>query len=199
MNSAPVVAPIVEGHGEVNAVRELIRRIALELCDTWVEVAQPFRLDSGKMRKPDELAKALRLQAARVKGGGGVLVLRDGDDDDVDCPVALARQLAPEPALLPVPVEIVIARHEYEAWFLAAADSLRVHSAVRDDATAPTDAEARRSAKTQLQSMMSESYRETLHQPKFYTLMDLHAARANSRSFRRMTHAVEKLLAHAPG
>jgi hypothetical protein len=52
----PVIAPIVEGHGEVSAVREIVTRIGLEmLSGTWIEVAQPFRLDSGKMRKPDEV------------------------------------------------------------------------------------------------------------------------------------------------
>lgn len=53
MIQAPVIAPIVEGHGEVLAVRNLVSRIGLELLrGTWIEVAQPFRLDSDKMRKP---------------------------------------------------------------------------------------------------------------------------------------------------
>lgn len=65
MNSAPVVAPIVEGHGEVRAVHALITRIGLERFGVFIEVAQPFRLDSAKMRQPDELAKAVRVQAAR--------------------------------------------------------------------------------------------------------------------------------------
>lgn len=95
MTRPPVIAPIVEGHGEVSAVREIVTRIGLELLGgKWIEVAQPFRLDSGKMRKPDELAKAIRIAAARVEGPGGVLVLRDGDDADVDCPVQLADMLS---------------------------------------------------------------------------------------------------------
>jgi hypothetical protein len=191
---APVVAPIVEGRGEVTAVRELITRIAAERCGEWVEVAQPFRLDSAKMRKPDELAKAIRFQSVRVRERGGVLVLRDGDDGDIRCPVELARSLAPAPGSVRIPVEIVIACREYEAWFLAAADSLRDHPAVRDDARAPTNPEARRGAKQQLESMMHESYKETLHQAKFSALMDLSAAAKNSRSFRRMVHAVEVLV-----
>ncbi|WP_326694767.1 DUF4276 family protein [Streptomyces sp. NBC_01766] len=194
MTTPAVVAPIVEGHGEVNAVRELVTRIAAEFCGTWADVAQPFRLDSGKMRKPEELAKAIRFQAARVQGPGGVLVLRDGDDNDITCPVELARQLAPAHGLVPVPVEIVIAKHEYEAWFLAAAESLRSHPAVKDDAVAPDRPEARRGAKSQLEGMMQESYKETLHQAKFSAVMDLRAAAEGSRSFRRMVHAVELLL-----
>ncbi|MBB1245572.1 DUF4276 family protein [Streptomyces durbertensis] len=199
MNVSPVVAPIVEGHGEVQAVRQLVTRIAAEHLNTWVEVAQPFRLDAGKMRKPDELAKAVRLQAVRAQGRpGGVLILRDGDDSDVNCPVALARLIAPAPTLVPVPVEVVIARHEYEAWFLAAAESLRDHPAVRDDAATPPEPEARRGAKSQLQAMMHESYKETLHQARFSSLMDLAAAADRSRSFRRMVHAVENLVTSRP-
>jgi hypothetical protein len=188
----PVIAPIVEGHGELHAIRDLITRIAAELHGTWIDVAQPFRLDSGKMRKPEELARAIRVQAARVSAAkGGVLVLRDGDD--ADCPVALASELRPSPDLVTVGVEVVIARHEYEAWFLAAAESLRSHADIRDDATAPADPEARRDAKGALEAMMCESYKETRHQVAFSALMDLRAAHDRSRSFRRMVNAVRVL------
>jgi hypothetical protein len=194
VTSPPVIAPIVEGHGEASAVREIVTRIGLELLDgTWIEVAQPFRIDSGKMRKPDELAKAIRFQAARVQGAGGVLVLRDGDDADVTCPVQLAGMLRPEQNLVPVGVEIVVAYQEYESWFLAAADSLRAHPAVRNDAFAPANPEGRRDAKGELEKLMLESYKETRHQPKFSALIDLKTACNNSRSFRRMVHAVKTL------
>jgi hypothetical protein len=156
----------VEGHGEVLAVRDLISRIGLELLDgTWIEVAPPFRLDSGKMRKPDELAKAIRIAAARVQGSGGVLVLRDGDDADVDCPVTLAEMLRPDQPLISGGIEIVVAYKEYESWFLAAAGSLREHPDVRDDAVAPADPEGRRDAKRELGKLMLESYKETRHSP----------------------------------
>jgi len=194
MTSPPVVAPIVEGHGEMQAVRELVRRIGLELLEgTFIEVAQPFRLDSGKMRNPDELAKAIRFQSQRVPSRGGVLVLRDGDDKDVFCPVALASSMKPGPEAGPVPVEVVIAWREYEAWLLAAVDSLHAHAAVRDDARAPANPEASRGAKGRLEGLMLESYKETLHQAKFSALIDLKMAKDNSRSFCRMVHAVEIL------
>ncbi|MEU3407019.1 DUF4276 family protein [Streptomyces sp. NPDC006670] len=195
MSYLPIVAPIVEGHGEVPAVRQLITRIG-ERFGTGIEVAQPFRLDSGKMRKPEELAKAIRYQEVRVRGRvGGVLIVRDGDDDDIRCPVELSRQITPEPGSFSVPVEVVIARHEYEAWFLASVESLRGHPSVRDDATAPGNPEGSRNAKKQLELLMTESYKETLHQAKFSALIDLSAAADRSRSFRRMMHAVEKLIA----
>src|SRR5579875_806796 len=112
----------------MSAVPVIVRRIGLELLGgKWIEVAPAFRLDSGKMRKPDELARAVRFAAARVPGPGGVLVLRDGDDADINCPVRLAEMLRPDRNLVPVGVEIVVACQEYESWFLAAADSLRTH------------------------------------------------------------------------
>ena len=200
MTTPPVIAPIVEGHGEVSAVREIVTRIGLELLGgTWIDVAQPFRLDSGKMRKPDELAKAIRFAAARIQGPGGVLVLRDGDDADVDCPVQLAEMLRPRQNLVPVGVEIVVAYQEYESWFLAAADSLRAHPDVRNDAVASANPEGRRGAKRELEKLMLESYKETRHQPKFSALIDLTTASKNSRSFRRMVHAVETLTGRAGG
>jgi Domain of unknown function (DUF4276) len=190
---SPILAPIVEGYGEVTAVRQLINLIG-EKNGIWIEVAQPFRLDSGKMRKPEELEKAIRLQEIRVKNRtGGVLIIRDGDDDDIRCPVELAGLITPSLGKFSAPVEVVIAYHEYEAWFLASMESIRTHPSVRDDATTPANPEGRRSAKSQLESMMCESYKETLHQAKFSSLIDLTAASEKSRSFRRLVHAVEKL------
>ena len=126
-----------KGTARFPAVREIVTRIGPELLGgKWIEVAQPFRLDSGKMRKPEELAKAIHFAAARVQGPGGVLVLRDGDDADVDCPVRLAEILRPAHNLVPVGVEIVIAYQEYESWFLAAGDSLRATRCERTQASA---------------------------------------------------------------
>ncbi|WP_435113555.1 DUF4276 family protein [Nocardiopsis synnemataformans] len=135
--SPVTIAPIVEGHGEHRAVRDLLTRVATEYADTWIDVAQPFRLDSAKMRKSDELTRAVLLQSRRVPDRGGVLVLRDGDDKDITCPVELARSIALDSALARCPVEVVIACPEYEAWFLVAAESLRGHSAMGDWVTKP--------------------------------------------------------------
>jgi hypothetical protein len=198
VTSTPIVAPIVEGHGEVRAVRELVTRIGVEFLGEWIEVAQPFRLDAGKMRQPNELAKAIRVQAARVKGRGGILVLRDGDDRGVTCPVELAASLRPEPGLVSVAVEIVIACPECEAWFLAAADSLHEHPAVRDGARPPADPEGKRDAKGELRQMMTEAYNPTLHQAKFSALINLRTAGRNSRSFRRLVHAIRLLAGAGP-
>jgi hypothetical protein len=190
------IAPIIEGKGEASAVSVLIRRIGFDLlAGTYIKVAQPYRLDSGKMRKPEELHRAIRHQAARVPGTGGILVLRDGDDADITCPVALAAALRQGQDGTAKAIEVVIAYHEYEAWLLAAVESLRSHKYIRDDATTPANPEGRRDAKGELTRLMLQTYRPTRHQAAFSDLIDLTMAQANSRSFRRMVHAVQLLAA----
>ncbi len=60
----PTIALIIEGRGEVDAAATLVRRVAIEKCNSYADIPQPFRLDSAKMRKPDELSKAIRLVTA---------------------------------------------------------------------------------------------------------------------------------------
>ncbi|NUP39065.1 MAG: DUF4276 family protein [Streptomyces sp.] len=193
------IAAVVEGYGEVQSLPVLIPRIAYELLgfSGGLRVEKPHRAAQSDMRDAACLSRYLRLQALKVSqrgGEGGVLVLRDGDDKQVSCPVELARLLAPAGAGLPVQVEVVIACREYEAWFLAAVESLRAHKSVRDDATSPPEPEARRDAKRQLEALMNENYKPTLHQAAFSHFLDLDTAWATSRSFRRLVHAVELLL-----
>jgi hypothetical protein len=57
----------------------------------------------------------------------------------------------------------------------------------------PANPEGKRDAKHELEKLMLESYKETLHQAKFSALIDLQTAAANSRSFRRLIHAIEEL------
>ncbi|MEZ5213156.1 DUF4276 family protein [Gordonia sp. (in: high G+C Gram-positive bacteria)] len=189
---SPLIAPIVEGKGEQDAIGVLLRTIAGQQGG-YLRVAQPFRLDSAKMRKPEELARAVRVQAARVSGAGGVLIIRDGDDKDVACVVELAAELAEVRAVTTVPVEVVIAVPEFEAWILASIDSMRAHRAVRDDAGPVLDPEARRDAKGRLQEQLCEPYRETIHQAQFAATIDVGLAQERSRSFLRLVRAVATL------
>ncbi|GAA4400785.1 hypothetical protein [Tsukamurella soli] len=141
MSELPVIVSVVEGYGEVPSLPVLLRRVALEVHGTLCEVPTPHRLPSGNMRKPDELARAVRTQAQRVGDLGGVLIVMDGDVTDVPCAVDLAEELAPEPGLVSVRTEVVIPVFEFEAWFLAAASSLATHSAVDEIAQDCADAE----------------------------------------------------------
>lgn len=193
MTDRTVIATIVEGHGEVRALPVLIRKIAAEEFGRWdVDLPQPHRLKRTQMTLRAELHRAALVQRERVVSRGGVLVVADADDD---CPVTLADQL--RDAVRPVPIEIAIAAREFESWFLTSIDSLRGHPSVRDDATFPDEPDDPHGGKGALAARMTESYKETLHQPKFAALLDPKLAK-RSRSFRHLVGCVGRLLGAAP-
>jgi len=195
MSGGAVIASIVEGYGEVAALPILIRKIAYEVHSAYdVEVMKPHRVPRGQMTG-ESLCRAVALQSGRISGRrGGVLVVADSDDD---CPVELAELILAAAkcdqsgAVVP---EVAIAVREYESWFLASIDSIRIHRAVRDDASYPSDPDTPRGAKGRLESLMTESYRETLHQPSFTEMIDLTLA-GRSRSFAHLLRSVSRLLA----
>ena len=75
---------------------------------------------------------------------------------------------------------VVIAKNEYEAWFLAAAHSLRGQRSIRQDAEPPPDAEAVRDAKGYLErNLMIDGayYSETVDQPALTAIFSIDEAR----------------------
>jgi hypothetical protein len=188
--SLPVVVPVVEGHGESTAVPVLLRRISWELG--WShQVAPPFRVPRSDLVDPIKLSRAVAVASRHVRGPGGVLVLFDADDD---CPVELNGKLQDVVRDAHRSVEIVAANREFEAWFLASISTLCQHEAVQSDATYANDPERPRGAKEQLAKLMVTPYREVRHQPAFCSLIDLETTWRNSRSFRRLLSALQRLL-----
>jgi len=131
------IACVVEGHGDVNAVPTVIRRVAQEVEPaTSVVIPHPIRIPKGKLLRPGELERAVQLAAMQAGERGGILILIDADDD---CPAQLA------PALLArartargdVPLAVVLPKSEFESWFLAAAESLRGHHGLPADLQPP--------------------------------------------------------------
>jgi hypothetical protein len=187
------IAAVVEGEGEVAAVPVLVRRIGIEMCGgTYLTVSKPARLSRSKMARSDDINRIVRIQAAEVTGPGGVLVLLDADDDcPVECASAIKGCCA---SVVKCPVEIVVAKREFEAWFLAGIESLRGHRAVRPGASCDVDPEGRRGAKELLEQCMTEKYRPIRHQPSFAERLDLDMAGSRSRSLRQLILAVKRLV-----
>ena len=72
------IACVVEGHGDIEAVPIVVRRIAEQILPpVIVQVTAPLRTPKSKLVKPGELERAVELAARRVAGGGGVLVVLD--------------------------------------------------------------------------------------------------------------------------
>ena len=123
-----------------------------------------------------------------------VLILFDGNSD---CPAELGVTVqgwATEVAN-GMPCAVVLAQREYEAWFLAAIESLRGQRGVRTHAEPHPAPEDPRGAKEQLEARMQPgaSYLETADQPAFSATFSLSVAYRRSRSFRKLTSSFESL------
>ncbi len=159
------VACVVEGHGEVQAVPTLLRRLAASIDSrVSVEILRPIRIPRGSLiHKPGELERAVQLAALKARPRGGVIVLLDSDDD---CPAELG------PALL-----------------------ARGKRGLPGDLETPPDPEEIRGAKGWLRERMPKgrTYAETIDQPALAAIFDLNQARA-TRSFDKCYREIERMI-----
>lgn len=182
------IATIVEGHGEVEAVPILLRRIVQEICPgQLVAHLRPIRVKRQQIVKEGELERAVNLAALRSGRDGCILILLDANGD---CPRDLAPKLLQRAcnARSDRIVKVVLAKMEYEAWFLAAVGSLAGSHGIASSARKPSEPESIRDAKGWLSSCMPPgwAYRATLHQPAFSRIIDLDCARQFSPSFAKL-------------
>jgi hypothetical protein len=138
--------------------------------------------------------------AARTAGNNGaILLLVDADDD---CPATLGPSLLrrARQARTNMPIAVVLANREYEAWFLASAASLRSREGLPPDLEAPPEPEKVRDAKGWLSRQMPQGrpYKETIHQLLFTRLFDLALARS-ADSFDKLCRDISALVVAARG
>lgn len=167
--SRPVfIAPIVEGHGEVEAVPCLLKRVAASFTpEVELKLNPALRVKAGSFLNDDDYFKRyIELAARKAKAWpkSCILILLDCDDD---CPAKLgpkilgrAHRFRPDTFTL-----VVLAHREYETWFLAAAHSLRGVCGLPPDLEPPGIPESVRDAKGWLSSRMNARYNEPDHQP----------------------------------
>lgn len=197
------ISCIVEGHGEVSSVPILLRRIA-EGHDPAlsVRVPPPLRVSADKLRRPGELERYVELAARRVGTAGGVLVLLDADDDE-DCPARVGPELLARSVAQrnDVPISVVLAKREFESWFLAAAASVSGKRGLALELEGPDDPEEVRGAKEWLRRHMSPgtTYAPTQDQPALTAVFDLNTARVTSPSFDKCHREVTRLLGGGGG
>lgn len=189
------IIPIVEGHGEVEAVPNLLHRIvAVVAPEETVVVRRPIRVSRSKIVKPGELEKYVGIATDNVSAGGAILVLLDAERD---CPATLGPLLlARAKAVAPShPVSVVLAKSEYEAWFLASAVSLAGLHGISRDFEPPVEPEEIRDAKGRISAHMPRGkvYHPTRHQQVLTRAFDLEMARRTS-SFDKLWREVASLL-----
>ena len=193
------IAVIVEGEGEVAAVPVLIRRIAGEGLGRWdVTVSSPHRRPRNSLTTTGGIERFVTLATVKDPDTSGLLVIIDADDD---CPAELgpalqARATAARPDLR---VSVVLANRAFEAWFLAAAPSLRGQRGLAPDLVTPADPERPRDCKGWLTTHRIDGgvYKPTVDQAALAAILDLHLARKHSRSFDKLWRDVARLLGEA--
>lgn len=188
------IVPVVEGHGEVMAVRILFDRlIATFDLGTQIETARPIRQPKGSLIKEGGLERAVQLAAIASGENGAIFVLIDSDGD---CPRSRAPELLKraQSARADRKISLVLAHHEFEAWFLASASSLKGCCRLSDQIEDHPTPEEVRDCKGWLDASMpgTAKYSETADQPALAARFDLTLAlKAPSfeklyRDFRRM-------------
>lgn len=190
--SARIVA-IVEGYGEVKAVPVLLNKIL-----DWMNVytvrpdKEPIRKKRQKIVKQGELEKAIELAVKRRQNVGALLVLLDADDD---CPATLGPELlARAEKATNLPVAVVLAKKEFEAWFLGCLESFRGFMGIPADAQALPNPEIV-GAKGRIEGLChGMNYSPTLHQAEFVSRMDLSLCRERCPSFDKFFRDVEALV-----
>lgn len=189
---------IVEGHGDGFGLPVLARRLASEVRNDLLLKFEVRRVPKSQVLRADGLENALAALSRQIGRAAPILVLLDADKD---CPVAVASHLLRRcgVAHADLMVSVVIAKCEYEAWFLAAAESLCGDVGLRNGECSPPEPEAIRGAKEWLSARMSSGtrYSETRHQESFSRLLDLEQARRAS-SFRKLQREIAKIVNGCP-
>lgn len=189
-----MIQPIVEGHGEVPAVPVLVRKLA-ELMDVpFVSVGHPIRSKRSQLAQEDGLRRAIAMARAQP-GCRAILILFDADDD---CPKTEAPKLLQwaTAAAAPLPCSLVMAKREYEAWFLGCAEVLLRARNVSPAQPFAGDPEAKRDAKGELEGLFGKDfhYVEKEDQPSLTALADWKLVHQRCRSFRKMAKETRRLI-----
>lgn len=195
------IVPIVEGYGEVEAMGILIRKILIHKGFPEVSVDKPFNAKGvGNLLQEETLRKFVR-SALKRPNCGGILLLRDSE---CDCPKNIVQDLYKKIKDLLYPdisLEVVIAKCEYEAWFLASLSTIRGERIKGREGLPPSlslpfnKVEEIRDVKGWISEHLpfGRRYKETVDQAPMTSMINIDIASKRSRSFRRITHAIENL------
>jgi hypothetical protein len=191
------IAAIVEGHGECEAVPILIRRIAQTIDPGFVpRILPPIRIPASRLLKQGEMERSLDFAARKLEGRGGIVIIVDCDWENCcpaeEGPLLLKRALATRGD---VPIAVVLAKREFEAWFLAATESLRGKFGLPGNLESPAYPESIRGAKEWLTDKMppGRAYAETTDQPAFAAVFDMNTAR-RADSFDKCYRDIKNML-----
>jgi hypothetical protein len=204
------IIAIVEGHGEQTAVPELLRRWFKHRRFRNFETPElAIRASgAGALKCPHDAEHELGIEyyvemAARAQPDG-ILVMLDADDECIERAKQSSRaKLGPEllerarKVARHIPIEVVVANREYEAWFLAGLSNLRRAGKVPRTGrfrVPPGGIEGIRNCKKPLAELLGRPYEETTDQRDFTQALPFTPAMAGrSRSYRKLLKALDEL------
>jgi hypothetical protein len=186
------IVTIVEGHGEVAAVEALLAKIIAVWDEPAVHVVRPLRKHRDEVVQPEKLEQAIQLAIRLKKNAAAILVLLDADDA---CPAKLGPELHERARKVThLPVAVVLAKREFEAWFLGCKESFRGFMGIPDDAAAPEDPEGLDAKSRLRRNMGGAKYNPRLHQVRFVRKMGFDLCRERCPSFDKLLRDVEYLV-----
>lgn len=194
-HSPKSILPIVEGHGDALAVPTLIRRVAHDHGLYDLETLRPhIRGDLPKVRPR---LKDYLLAAAEE--GAPVLWVIDYDCDTCTDALHDLADLQSE-AKIHAPhmqVRFALMVKEFESLFLTDQSTTRqVLKSIPSDVLFPPDPELVRGAKEWLSKVLpkGQAYKETIHQDRISSQLNLNVLRQRSPSFKRFERSLLDLI-----
>lgn len=199
----PKIVPIVEGPGDVTAVPKLLMKILHSLGRWEFQIAPAKNAHGcGNLTKQNGLERFVELSRSEVDCAAVIILI----DADTGCAKEIATGFSKRLAGMGMPCSIatVVAKCEYEAWFLAslptiAGKELDGRPGIVDGTACDRNVESIVGVKAWLSRKLvghpNRIYKETVDQAPMTSLIDIALARRNSRSFRRLCHAVEEIVA----
>lgn len=191
------IALVVEGHGEVQAVKKLVQRY-FEKRRSQVRVLNPEKAKGrGNITRDRGIERFLQAAATKCRSKAAILVVLDAENEP--CPGVFAGRLAARAKLckLPYPVAIVVAMRTFEAWILASIETIASAGicSLQRNTRPPSNPETVQDPKKWLERRMkSPPYKETKHQAIMTEELDFSLASKNSRSFCQLTKALDRLV-----
>ena len=193
------IVAVVEGQGEVAALPALLRRVLAQLNPpTEIEIARPIRQPRGTLLKDGGIEAAVGLAAIAMGASGTVLLLLDSEGD---CPAEMAALLLrrAQGVRRDKRISVVLAHHEFEAWFLASAASFRGIRGFSEAITDHHDPESVSGCKEWLEAWLppTSKYSETTDQVALAAVFNMAAARERAPSFDKFWREIEIICTHA--
>ncbi|RYD48596.1 MAG: DUF4276 family protein [Verrucomicrobiaceae bacterium] len=193
----PSLAIVVEGYGDVAAVPAILGRVGNAFGVNAYAANPPIRVKGlAQLVRPGELERWVKLAQSR-DGVDRVLFVIDVDEG---CPVSLRSdfetRIQQMGNAVTKPVSFCLIKAEFETWFLADAENLKLALPEYGwaDNVAVIDPSNRRGAKELLDSLLlGSSYKETRDQEIMARKIDIKSLYASDRSFKRFVKCVTSL------